>query len=790
MDLNTRHFVRSGSRTLALLMLAFAFAFATGAAPAATWSLSFTGGGVFPGHPADSSISVSNNDALGRASTFVPLGSAPRIPNRISFTVSQNASLPSNELSFQIGSSANYAPTGRLLPGTYSNIPATAAANPAAPTTFRIISDGASVCDRSFTTFTIRTLDLLDRGKTQSGRGAVAQLAVEFNTTCLKGAGNKTIRGSFVYSDSTLLAPHRAQVRGQVWNDINKNGLRDVGEPPLQGAFVVMSDSLGAATDNNGHYELLLPSGLHRFAIALHHVVTAEGAVALAPKLFRPTLADVGSDDGIDSDFPESPYDITGPKVLNLTDGASLTLDAGFVEVPNTIAGHIWLDIDRDGIRDAEEPPMANETMCVTGKSVLSTDPRDRQCATSGQSGYVQFKIHSVDLEIDTPPKSSAWNLTQPNLGGDEAFDSDFDSTFRPVLRVLPDGPSSILDVGFVTSLPMVTGVAWNDVNGDGMRQVSEPTLADVGLELVRQAGTEAVMTTTTNSAGRYFIVMPEAADFRVRIAAPSIANFTGYALTTAELGGDDLNDSDFDPATSVSPILPSTDGILTNNVDAGFRVTPRGLIQGVAWADRNGNGLFDSNESRQADVALELWQDGKRAAFLSTDSLGKYQLAVPVGHTYKLLHVQTSLAQPTRRGVNGYRDSDIDERGSAFRVSTAHALYRDIGTVFPSRSAVADIQNFFPLVSGSTWSYRNEQGAKLACNVGSKRQLGRDSVFPFRCSDGTTLSLSANANGLFLHGVKLGGNRLQANMKSPVRLAGAATTHRSEERRVGKECA
>jgi SdrD B-like domain/Thrombospondin type 3 repeat len=773
MDSSTRYSVRRRFGAFALFVLTLL----SGTASAATWSLSFTSGGVFRGVPAGSSIAVSNNNAVGRASTIIPLGMAARIPNYIGFTVSGNASLPTSELSFQIGDSSNFSPAARLLPGTYTDIPATAAANPAVSTTFRIIASGRSLCDSSSTTLTIRTLDLLDRGITRSGRGAVARLAVDFNTTCLDGVGNKYIRGSFIYSDSALLEPHRARVHGQVWNDLNKNGLRDVGEPPLQGAFVVMSGSLGAATDDNGRYQLLLPSGRHSFAIAVHYVVNADGAVAFAPKLFRPTLADVGSDDGIDSDFPESPYDISGYTALNLTDGASLTLDAGFVEIPNTIDGHIWLDLDRDGIRDADEPPLANERLCVTGKAVLTTDRRDEQCTLSDQSGYVQFKIRSVDLEITPPYKPFAWGLTQPNQGGDEVFDSDLESTYNPQLRVLSDGSPSLLDVGFVTSLPMVTGVAWNDVNGDGVRQLSESVLTDVGLELVRGAGTETVMTATTNSTGRYFFVMPEAADFRVRIAAQSVARFTGHALTAANRGGDDLNDSDFDPATSESPILPSAEGVITDHVDAGFRVTPRGVVQGVAWADRNGNGLFDNNERPQADVSLELWQDGERATSFSTDRLGKYQIAVPIGHNYKLLHLPTNLAQPTRRGVNGYRDSDIDERGADFRVNTAHATYRDIGTVYPSRSAVADIQNFFPLVSGSAWSYRNDQGAKVACNVGGKRQLGRDSVYPFRCSDGTTLSLSANASGLFLHGVKLGGNQLQATMKTPVRLAGAANT-------------
>ncbi len=101
-----------------------------------------------------------------------------------------------------------------------------------------------------------------------------------------------------------------------VWNDLNKNGIQDVGEPPIAAVKVTLTNGVtttNTVTDANGFYEF---TGL----TAGTYMVTA-----VTPSGFMPTGSLAGADRAVDSNG--SPTIVTLPA----NNSEDLTIDFGFV---------------------------------------------------------------------------------------------------------------------------------------------------------------------------------------------------------------------------------------------------------------------------------------------------------------------------------------------------------------------------------------------------------------------------------------------------------------------------
>jgi hypothetical protein len=77
-------------------------------------------------------------------------------------------------------------------------------------------------------------------------------------------------------------------VCGMVWSDTNNNGVRDAGEPAIEGAVVTLN-GLSTATTADGFYQFYANLGTHQVVVQI-------------PPGTQPSPADVGADDTIDSD--------------------------------------------------------------------------------------------------------------------------------------------------------------------------------------------------------------------------------------------------------------------------------------------------------------------------------------------------------------------------------------------------------------------------------------------------------------------------------------------------------
>lgn len=276
-----------------------------------------------------------------------------------------------------------------------------------------------------------------------------------------------------------------AHIDGIVWDDRNRNGVRDTDESPLADATVLiepiddgeMSQKtrldaltrtrgvqrgllvrdeafLGVRTGSDGRYEFgELP------AVAVRVWVVGPRPTEAAN--WRVSPRGKGSDRNRDSDFTEVTVDLPGlpgggPLYLGKSDRLELrpnqnrTLDAGLFlkKHAGSISGRVWNDRNRNGVQDAGEKGVkglpvvalaARASMLSNSSSGavarLTANPAFHQTTTDATGGYSFPEVvpGTWMVAVGAGPLSPdgrdipviVWTFTKKDAGGDDTKDSD-----------------------------------------------------------------------------------------------------------------------------------------------------------------------------------------------------------------------------------------------------------------------------------------------------------------------------------------------------------------------------
>lgn len=133
-----------------------------------------------------------------------------------------------------------------------------------------------------------------------------------------------------------------------------------------------------------------------------------------------------------------------------------------------------------------------------------------------------------------------------------------------------------------------VEGIAWHDLDRDGLRAPHEPRLAGLTAFLMGVGPTTNDVAAVTDGLGRYLFSGMPAGQYQLYVEAPS-----GFGITRKGAGPDTVTDSDlvlfsyFPPASGRTATF-SYNGTAVTNLDAGFvtlqpAMSARAGIQGVA---------------------------------------------------------------------------------------------------------------------------------------------------------------------------------------------------------------
>ncbi len=239
----------------------------------------------------------------------------------------------------------------------------------------------------------------------------------------------------------------------------------------------------------------------------------------------------------------------------------------------------------------------------------------------SGQA----FNIDNVDIGYIVPPSSTFAAGSPPNfLSGSTGCAIAPDGILTLTYDVTVDNPltagiQEITNTAYVNSneivLPLsasvtnlvvnptsgsaeVGDIVWLDTDGDGIRDVGEPGLANLEVILKDQYGTP-LMTTTTDATGHYrFTGVTPGNGYYVEATSGTLPS--GVQQSAPSGRSDNRTD-----AFNLSAGQSYTDA------DLGYKAaTGSAIIGDLIWSDFNSNGLRDAGEAGLAGVTVQLWQD------------------------------------------------------------------------------------------------------------------------------------------------------------------------------------
>ena len=320
--------------------------------------------------------------------------------------------------------------------------------------------------------------------------------------------------------------PPRFAVGDTVWQDLNRSGRQEPGEPPAVRISVqllnvdgdVVESTVSSAT---GHY-------------VFDDLAGGTYAVRFAgvPSEFRLTTADAGDNPATDSDpdytgsTPPFTLGVEAPRVREATaaDGVSATyinadIDAGITPLRYAIGDRVWLDSNADGAQQASEPPAAAEVSLLRdepGGGVHEDRPQGLFRFTGLAAG--SYRLH---FELGEHRR-----FTARNAASDPVLDSDVDprTGTTSVITVGPGaadlmsaGDLGVADADLVNATVSaglvgayaVGDMVWSDDNGNGLLDPGETGLSGVRVELLDQARRVLDRAVTSGSGHFTFADLP-----------------------------------------------------------------------------------------------------------------------------------------------------------------------------------------------------------------------------------------------------------------------------------------
>ncbi|MDP4999359.1 MAG: T9SS type A sorting domain-containing protein [Saprospiraceae bacterium] len=412
-----------------------------------------------------------------------------------------------------------------------------------------------------------------------------------------------------------------------VWEDENKNGLQDAGEPGVAGVVVVLKDAFGVslATDTTDAFGEYMFVGLNAGTYAL--------AFILPDSSWTFTLPDAGANDLSDSDALSDMNGMTA--LFNLVPGEIReSLDAGMYVKP--VKTNMVYCVCLDNATNEDNGQFANGLL-------IESYPNELWRVASGTGGYddvtspnppaapvpldpgfplqeIQQGVYSLDFRsVDADSFNYILTngideiaiegyCTYPSINLDMIDTTNICASDPPIgLNATPDIPGTIayfIDNSPVTEinpgalgsgnyellvvfdpqdseectaqilLPLtirdscfsfISGFVWLDANRDGLQHPMETGLEGVKVTVERTGGGSAYTdTTTTDAAGNYmFTVLPGTYKLTFMFSQK-------YLLTVADQGTNDDLDSDVEVMTGMTAdFVVGKDA--TVNQDAGL---------------------------------------------------------------------------------------------------------------------------------------------------------------------------------------------------------------------------
>lgn len=290
----------------------------------------------------------------------------------------------------------------------------------------------------------------------------------------------------------------------------------------------------------------------------------------------------------------------------------------------NGVIISLFADDDADGFADNPDNPL-----CIT---VSSNNP-------NVGSGYYIFNVYPGNyvLNFQSP---IGYKGSPVNSGDNDGIDNDADSDngFTNTITAVFGQNLTNIDAGFFAESGL-GGFVWDDMNGDGVQDQTEPGINNVTINLYDESRQLVSTVTTANDPmsdepGYYCFNGLSPLDYYVEILLPD-----GYVLSPANQRTDDDIDSDADGTNgpNTTSFYSLVSGEKQDNADFGIYLG--GTVCGVVWKEsgESENNLYDIGVDEPiVNTELELisFDNGNQIiALASTNNAGEYCFTeIPAG--------------------------------------------------------------------------------------------------------------------------------------------------------------
>ena len=402
-------------------------------------------------------------------------------------------------------------------------------------------------------------------------------------------------------------------------------------------------------------------------AISPANLATISGVAGDGVAIISLTATDGGDPDGCSAAPCAAPLSTTVDIEVTINDVPDQP--TGQVEV------EVWDDRNGDGIRQNSEPYLDGVTVN------LLTNANEFVTSETSVNGTVLLEAPAGNYKIEALLPDGNHAFTLRNQGKNEAKDSDVrrNNGRSGTFTVVVDEVVNSVDVGLWTPGTVEVAV-WDDLNGDGIKQTSEPVVSDPITVNLLDNGNALLQTTVTVDGVATFTNVPTDRSIKIEVVLPE-----GYAFTLANQGSNDTKDSDVNRNNGRSSTFKLESGAATvTDVDAG--VWSPGTVETTVWDDLNGDGIKQTNEPGVSDPITVNLLDNDNALLQTTvtvdgvatftdvpaDQSIKVEVVLPNGYAFTLAN----------QGANDTKDSDVNRnsgRSDTFKLESGAATVADV---------------------------------------------------------------------------------------------------------------
>ncbi len=496
--------------------------------------------------------------------------------------------------------------------------------------------------------------------------------------------------------------PQAASLGGWLWYDADGDGVRGSDEPGLGGVTLDLwlddgdgrfepAPALGSdtfvtisTTDWAGRYDFALPT-VGGYFVDVRDMNNALG----------------------DQNYLTSGQSDPTPLILVAQNGV-MTVDGinfGYVTATNVgeavLGDLVWLDANRNGTDDPDEPVIAGVKICAT--------PLDGTAAfctlTDGQGRYrLRVPIGGYTIGPTTSPvallPTTSTKLSRYLLPGEQALSADF---------------------GFAGDRTIATatlgGTVWQDLAVDnGAGDLVTNGMIDVGETGIPDVSVRVALPDPSDNSGQWnaaapALVLLSSADGTVGFSSltpgtylvkvtDDLGRLRNFAVST--LGPNPGADGQNQAQPFVATVAP---GDVNTRADFGYRAyevagqTPQpgpGTIGDLIWFDQVADGIYDlgTGDLPAARVTVDLHQSGLFLATVTTDAEGRYLFSglglgdfqVTVSDRFRqLVDTETTLVAPI---PTGFPNGQEGNRAHPYTPTLGFAGFEDRGADFGYRAA------------------------------------------------------------------------------------------------------